>query len=77
MKRYLYHAHIDKKGSCHLFRHAMATHMLDNGSDILFIQVMLAHSELSTTEIYTQVSVEKLRDIHAATHPSKQDNDNK
>ena len=71
VKRYLYHAHIDKKGSCHLFRHAMATHMLDNGADIRFIQAMLGHSDLSTTEIYTQVSVEKLREIHAATHPAK------
>lgn len=71
VKRYLYHAHIDKKGACHLFRHAMATHMLDNGADIRFIQAMLGHSDLSTTEIYTQVSVEKLRQIHEATHPAK------
>ena len=71
VKRYLYHAKIDKPGSCHLFRHAMATHMLDNGADIRFIQAMLGHSDLSTTEIYTQVSVEKLRQIHAATHPAK------
>ena len=71
VKRYLYHARIDKPGSCHLFRHAMATHMLDNGADIRFIQAMLGHSELSTTEIYTQVSVEKLRKVHAATHPAK------
>ena len=71
VKLYLNHARIDKKGSCHLFRHAMATHMLDNGADIRFIQAMLGHSNLSTTEIYTQVSVEKLREIHAATHPAK------
>jgi integrase/recombinase XerD len=71
VKRYLYHAHIEKPGSCHLFRHAMATHMLDNGADIRFIQAMLGHSDLSTTEIYTRVSVEKLREIHAATHPAK------
>ncbi len=71
VKRYLYHAHIDKPGSCHLFRHAMATHMLDNGADIRFIQAMLGHSNLSTTQIYTQVSVEKLREIHTATHPAK------
>ncbi len=70
VKRYLYHAHIDKPGSCHLFRHAMATHMLDNGADIRFIQAMLGHAKLSTTEIYTQVSVEKLRAILEATHPA-------
>lgn len=64
-------AGVDVEGSCHLFRHAMATHMLENGSDIRFIQTMLGHSELSTTEVYTRVSVEKLREIHSATHPSE------
>lgn len=49
----------------------MATHMLANGADIRFIQAMLGHSGLSSMEIYTQVSIEKLRQIHAATHPAK------
>jgi integrase/recombinase XerD len=71
VKRYLHHAEIEKPGGCHLFRHAMATHMLDNGADLRFIQMMLGHSQLSTTEIYTHVSIEKLREIHAATHPAK------
>lgn len=71
IKKYLHHAKIDKPGACHLFRHAMATHMLENGADIRFIQQMLGHSDLSTTQIYTQVSIEKLRQIHAATHPAK------
>lgn len=71
VKKYLHHAGIDKPGACHLFRHAMATHMLDNGADIRFIQAMLGHADLSTTQIYTQVSIEKLREIHAATHPAK------
>lgn len=71
VKRYIEQAGIHKTGSCHLFRHAMATHMLENGADIRFIQAMLGHSDLSTTEIYTQVSIEKLRQIHAATHPAK------
>ena len=56
-------------GACHIFRHACATHMLENGADIRFIQAMLGHSQLSTTEIYTQVSISKLKEIHAATHP--------
>jgi integrase/recombinase XerD len=56
-------------GACHIFRHACATHMLENGADIRFIQAMLGHSQLSTTEIYTQVSISKLRQIHACTHP--------
>ena len=64
-------AGIGKRGSCHLFRHTMATLMLENGADIRFIQAMLGHAELSTTEIYTQVSIKALKAIHAATHPAK------
>lgn len=57
-------------GACHVFRHACATHMLENGADIRFIQALLGHSQLSTTEIYTRVSISKLREVHAATHPA-------
>ncbi|ODS24402.1 hypothetical protein AB835_03630 [Candidatus Endobugula sertula] len=71
VKKYIEQAGIKVSGSCHLFRHAMATHMLENGADIRFIQAMLGHADLSTTEIYTRVSIEKLREIHAATHPAK------
>ena len=49
----------------------MATLMLENGADIRFIQVMLGHADLSTTQIYTQVSIRHLKDIHTATHPAK------
>lgn len=71
VKKHIDAAGITKPGACHLFRHAMATHMLENGADIRFIQMMLGHSSLSTTEIYTQVSIKKLKAIHAATHPAK------
>ena len=71
LRLYIEKAGIKTTGSCHLFRHAMATHMLDNGADIRFIQMMLGHADLSTTQIYTQVSIEKLKAVHAATHPAK------
>ena len=69
VKKYLVQAGIVVTGSCHLLRHAMATHMLENGADIRFIQTMLGHRELTSTEIYTHVSVEHLRRVHARTHP--------
>jgi integrase/recombinase XerD len=70
VKRYMRLAGFEN-GACHAFRHAMATHMLEAGCDIRYIQAMLGHSELSTTEIYTQVSIGKLKEIHAATHPAR------
>jgi integrase/recombinase XerD len=70
VKRYMRLAGFEH-GACHAFRHAMATHMLEGGCDIRYIQAMLGHSELSTTEIYTQVSIGKLKEIHAATHPAR------
>jgi len=64
-------AKIGKHGSCHSLRYTMATLMLENGADIRFIQAMRGHAELSTTQIYTQVSVHQLKAIHTATHPGK------
>ncbi|MDE3032068.1 MAG: site-specific tyrosine recombinase XerC [Acidobacteriota bacterium] len=71
IRSYVERSGVGKKGACHLFRHTMATLMLENGADIRFIQAMLGHAELSTTEIYTQVSIQKLKAIHTATHPGK------
>ncbi len=70
VRRYIERAELGKRGSCHAFRHSMATLMLENGADIRFIQAMLGHAELSTTKIYTQVSIRALAEVHAATHPS-------
>lgn len=69
VRAYVEKAGLGKTGSCHLFRHTMATLMLEGGADIRFIQQMLGHSNLNTTEIYTRVSLRKLVEIHAATHP--------
>jgi integrase/recombinase XerD len=66
---YIAQANLGKSGSCHTFRHTMATLMLEGGADIRYIQQMLGHAELSTTEIYTHVAIRKLQQIHAATHP--------
>lgn len=71
VKRYMEFAGVNKPGATHLFRHACATHMLENGADTRFIQAMLGHADLATTQIYTHVSIEKLKEIHAATHPAR------
>ncbi len=60
-------------GACHLFRHTMATLMLEGGADIRFIQAMLGHADLKTTQIYTHVAIRQLQEIHRAAHPAKLD----
>jgi integrase/recombinase XerD len=71
VRDYIDQARIGKRGSCHLFRHTMATLMLEHGADIRFIQAMLGHVKLDTTQIYTQVSIKKLKEVHTLTHPAK------
>jgi integrase/recombinase XerD len=71
VKGYVDVAQIGKSGGCHLFRHTCATLMLENGADIRYIQQLLGHKELSTTEIYTRVSIKALKAIHTATHPAR------
>jgi integrase/recombinase XerD len=60
---------VKKEGSCHLFRHTMATLMLEGGADIRFIQAMLGHASIISTEIYTQVAIRKLKEVYELTHP--------
>lgn len=64
-------ANIGKKGACHLFRHTMATVLLENGADVRYIQAMLGHASLRTTEIYTRVMIQKVKDVHTACHPAR------
>lgn len=67
--KYVREAGVSKKGSCHIFRHTMATLMLEGGADVRFVQAMLGHVNLDTTAIYTRVSIKKLSEVHALTHP--------
>ena len=64
-------AELGKHGGPHMFRHTMATLMLEGGADIRFIQAMLGHADIGTTQIYTHVSIDKLLAVHRATHPSR------
>ena len=69
-RRYVRAANVGKNGACHIFRHTMATLMLEGGADIRYIQAMLGHVRLDTTKIYTHVSIRMLKQIHNATHPA-------
>ncbi len=68
VRDYIDAADIGKRGSCHLLRHTSATLMLEGGADIRFIQQLLGHAELSTTQNYTQVSIQQLKQVHTACH---------
>ena len=64
MTKYIKKSGINKPGSCHIFRHSMATIMVENGADIRFVQEMLGHKSLDTTQIYTRLSIDKLKEVH-------------
>jgi integrase/recombinase XerD len=66
---YIRNSGIEKEGSCHMFRHTIATLMLENGADIRYIQQILGHNSLESTQIYTHVSIKKLKEVHEKTHP--------
>jgi integrase/recombinase XerD len=69
VRGYVDAADLGKKGACHLFRHTAATLMLENGADIRYVQELLGHAKITTTQIYTRVSIRKLKQVHADTHP--------
>jgi len=71
VRDYLEKAGVAKPGACHLFRHTMATLMLEGGADVRYIQAMLGHVSLATTQVYTHVTITKLREVHERTHPAR------
>jgi integrase/recombinase XerD len=70
IRRYLAKAGVAKKGSCHLLRHSVANLMLEGGADIRYVAEILGHARLETSQRYTRVSIERLRAVHAQTHPA-------
>lgn len=68
---YIDRAELGKKGAVHLLRHSCATLMLEGGADVRYVQALLGHAKLETTQLYTHVSIRKLKEVHDACHPAK------
>ena len=69
VKKYLSYVSNDEMLSPHSLRHSFATHLLDNGADLMSVKDLLGHKDLSSTQVYTHVTIEKMKEIYKRAHP--------